>query len=239
MYFYNKGYRIVMAVVLLAACDIHARGTGVDNPVTQVVVFPDTLTLDPFQSFQFRAFGRTDAGDSVPVSVRWVASAGAISQAGTYSADTSAADAVLTATLSSSAVSGTSRVKKRRVVQLLINPKNTALKVGGSQQFSVYGRNNLGDSVSVPVTYLARAGPSRAGVGMPPGRRRGHTRDRQPKRRSPKRYLHHYPVDHTSRLGRGQSCRWHARAGRHAATQRGDVRLGEQSSHRSSGQLVQ
>src|SRR5438309_556220 len=84
------------------------------KPVTQVVVYPDTLTLDPFQSFQFRVFGRTEAGDSVPVSVRWVASAGAISQFGMYSADTSAADAVLTATLTNSTVRGSSRVKKRR-----------------------------------------------------------------------------------------------------------------------------
>src|SRR6266550_2982638 len=160
MYFYNKGYRLVTALVLLAACDLRPRGggTGVDTPVTQVVVYPDALTLDPFQSFQFRVFGRTEAGDSVPVSVSWAASAGTISQSGMYSADASAADAVVTATLTSSAVRGSSRVKKRLVIQLLINPKNTALRVGGSQQFFVYGRNNTGDSVSVPVTYSATGG---------------------------------------------------------------------------------
>ena len=84
---------VLMAVVLLAACDLQPRsGTGVDNPVAQIVVYPDTLTLDPQQSFQFRVFGRTQAGDSMPVSVRWETSAGSVSAFGVYTADTSAAD---------------------------------------------------------------------------------------------------------------------------------------------------
>src|SRR6266487_3325019 len=96
---------IPAVTAVLTACDLRPRGTGVDNPVTQVIVFPDSLTLDPFQSYQFRVFGRTQVGDSVPVSVRWTASAGEITQAGTYTADTSAANAVVTATLTSSTVS--------------------------------------------------------------------------------------------------------------------------------------
>jgi hypothetical protein len=82
---------------VLTACELPLRGTGVDNPVTQVIVSPDTLTIDPLQTYQFRAFGRTQVGDSVPVSVGWVASAGAITQGGMYTADTSAADVTVTA----------------------------------------------------------------------------------------------------------------------------------------------
>src|SRR5207247_6449052 len=117
---------VLMAVVLLAACDLQPRSsTGVDNPVAQIVVYPDTLTLDPQQSFQFRVFGRTQAGDSMPVSVRWETSAGSVSAFGVYTADTSAADAVVTATLSTSTTtSGTARVKKRRLVRVVINPKS-------------------------------------------------------------------------------------------------------------------
>jgi len=33
------------------------------KPVAQVVVYPDTLTLDPLQNFQFGVFGHTAAGD--------------------------------------------------------------------------------------------------------------------------------------------------------------------------------
>src|SRR5882672_9768355 len=118
MYVRSKQSWLLMAVVLLTACDLRARNSlGVDNPVTQVVVYPDSLTLDPQQSFQFRVFGRTQAGDSVPVSVHWIASAGSVSAVGIYTADTSAADAVVTATLANASVRGTSNVKKRRVIQ--------------------------------------------------------------------------------------------------------------------------
>ncbi|HXO86779.1 MAG TPA: hypothetical protein VN803_14755, partial [Gemmatimonadales bacterium] len=157
MYSCGKLYSVLTALALLAACEIPIR-SGVDNSVTQVVVYPDTLTLDPFQNFQFRVFGRTETGDSVPVSVQWVASAGSISQGGMYTADTSATDVVVTATLTNATVSGTSRVKKRRLVKLLINPKSSTLAVGGFQQFVVYGLKNTGDSVSVSVTYSATGG---------------------------------------------------------------------------------
>ena len=85
---------VPIIATLLASCDLQPRGsgTGVDNPVTQVFVFPDSLILDPLQSYQFHVFGRTQVGDSVPVSVRWSASAGPISSGGVYTADTSAAD---------------------------------------------------------------------------------------------------------------------------------------------------
>src|SRR5216110_712742 len=143
-----------VAALVIASCDLQPRsGTGVDNPVAQIVVYPDTLTLDPQQSFQFRVFGRTQAGDSMPVSVRWETSAGSVSAFGVYTADTSAADAVVTATLSTSTTSGTARVKKRRLVRVVINPKSTALEVGGFQQFAAYGVKNTGDSASVSVTY--------------------------------------------------------------------------------------
>ena len=100
------------AAMVIAACDIRQRGsgTGVDNSVAQVVVFPDSLSLDPLQTYQFRAVGRTQAGDSVPISVRWTASAGSITSSGMYTADTSAADVIVSATLTSSTVSGSSRI---------------------------------------------------------------------------------------------------------------------------------
>jgi len=158
----------------LAACNLQKRSaTGVDNSVTQVVVYPDTLTLDPQQSFQFRVFGRTQAGDSVSVAVRWETSAGSVSPFGVYTADTSVPDAVVTATLANSSVSGSSNVRKRRVTQVVISPKNLTLQVGGLQQFLAYGRRNTGDSVNIPVTYLATGGSISGGgaytAGQTPG----------------------------------------------------------------------
>ncbi len=108
------------SAAVLTACEMQRNpGTGVDDPVAQVTVSPDTLTLDPFETHQFRVFGRTRSGDSVPVSVRWAASAGAITQGGMYTADTSAPNVTVTATLSSALVSGTASVRKRRLVQIV------------------------------------------------------------------------------------------------------------------------
>ena len=158
MCFRGTKFWLLTTTLLLTACDLQPRGTGVDNPVTQVIVFPESLVLDPSQSYQFRVFGRTQVGDSVPVSVRWAASAGEITQAGTYTADTSATDVVVTATLTTSTVSGTSSVKKRRLIQVIITPKSTTMPTGGSQLFAAYGIKNTGDSVNVSVIYAATGG---------------------------------------------------------------------------------
>jgi len=150
---------ILTLLAAVAACDLRARsGIGADDTVTQLVVSPDSTMLDPSQSYQFRVYGRTEVGDSVPVSVRWAASAGIITSAGLYTADTSAADVVVTATLINSTVSGSSRVKKRRVIAIFISPKSVTVPAGGSQQFAVYGRRNSGDSVTVSVSYAATGG---------------------------------------------------------------------------------
>src|SRR6266704_6156594 len=148
------------AALVIASCDLRPRGsgTGVDNPVTQVFVSPDSLILDPLQSYQFHVFGRTQAGDSVTVSVRWSASAGLITSSGMYTADTSANDVLVTAMLTTSTTSGTSNVKKRRLIQIVINPATSSVLTGAMQQFTAYGRRNTGDSVSVSVTYSATGG---------------------------------------------------------------------------------
>src|SRR6266536_1121183 len=148
---------VVPVVALIASCDLRPR-TGVDNTVAQVIVSPESLILDPLQSYQFLAFGRTQAGDSVPVSVRWTASAGPITSGGMYTADTSVADVQVTATLVNSTVSGRSSVKKSRLLQIVINPKTIALGQGSTNQFTVYGRKNTGDSVNVSVNYTATGG---------------------------------------------------------------------------------
>src|SRR5262249_15652922 len=132
-----------------------------------------TLTLDPQQNFRFQAFGRTQAGDSVPVTVRWTTSAGLISTTGVYTADTSAVDATITATLSTTTVSATSRVRNRLGLDLHINPKSLTLPEGGLQSFVAYGLRNTGDSINIPVPYTATGGTISSGgqftAGQTPG----------------------------------------------------------------------
>jgi uncharacterized protein YjdB len=87
------------ASVAVNACDLRRNPmAGTENPVTQVIVSPDRLTLNPLQDHLFQVYGRTQLGDSVPVSVTWTASVGAITPYGAYTADTAAAAAIVTAT---------------------------------------------------------------------------------------------------------------------------------------------
>src|SRR2546425_8774087 len=119
---------------LLVACELVPHPTGpISGAVVQIVVRPDSVALDPQQTQPFRAFGRTAAGDSVPTTVLWSTSGGTITSSGMYTADTSASDAIVTATqstsqtaslstsqtasLSANPVSGTASVKKKRLVQ--------------------------------------------------------------------------------------------------------------------------
>src|SRR3989442_4141050 len=59
--------------------------TPPDQPV-RIVVSPASAALDPYQTQQFRAYGRSAAGDSVPVSVSYTATGGAITVSGLYTA---------------------------------------------------------------------------------------------------------------------------------------------------------
>ena len=78
---------MVLGVALLVACHLPDRTgpTPPDQPV-RIVVSPASAALDPYQTQQFRAYGRSAAGDSVPVSVSYTATGGAITVSGLYTA---------------------------------------------------------------------------------------------------------------------------------------------------------
>ncbi|HEV8263322.1 MAG TPA: Ig-like domain-containing protein, partial [Gemmatimonadales bacterium] len=158
------------AAAAVAACELPGRHVTDPPPpsstVVQVVTIPDTAILDPYQERQFLAFGRTQAGDSVGVEVRWSVSGGTITAAGVYTADTVVGDYQVTAAALSSSATGSSQVKNRGpLAQVILNPATTSLVVGGSQLFATYGRRRNGDSVAVTVNYSATGGTvSAAGV---------------------------------------------------------------------------
>ena len=164
--------RAPLAVVTaLAACNLQDRRvTGPSlpsNPVVQVVTSPDTVTLDPYQTRQFLAYGRTQSGDSVAVAVRWTASGGTITSGGLYTADTIPGNYQVTATTASQVMAaapsmpltGSSGVKNRGpLTQVIVSPATASVVVGGTLQFMSYGRRKNGDSVAVSVTYAASGG---------------------------------------------------------------------------------
>ena len=159
---------LVVAAAAFAACELPVRVTDPtppNSPVVQVVIAPETVTLNPYQTQQFLAYGRTQAGDSVAVAVNWSTSGGAISSGGLYTADTVAGDFVVTGTAQASAtapigatsstrVSGSGGVKNRgTLTQIVETPSSATVMVGGTVQFSAYGRTKSGDSIAVSVTW--------------------------------------------------------------------------------------
>ena len=154
----------VLVVLLVGACHIaERRPAGPDNNLAQVLVAPDSVTLDPLAAWQFGVFGRTTTGDSIPVSVDWSASAGVIDANALYTADSSEDDVTITAQVRSNVsgaipLLGRAVVHKRRVVQLILKPEAVSLLPGASQQFTTLGVRNRGDTTAVQVNYAATGG---------------------------------------------------------------------------------
>src|SRR6266480_2082152 len=163
----------VAGLGLLAACERPLGPTQPPpgDPVVQIVTSPPSVTLDPYQTQQFVAYGRTQAGDSVAVFVSWSVSGGTITSGGLYAADTNAGTYQVTATaqvagtapaaapLTNTRASGNSTVKNTGpLTQVILTPVNASVLVGGTVQFAAYGRRKNGDSTSVNVVYAASGG---------------------------------------------------------------------------------
>ncbi|PYP69220.1 MAG: hypothetical protein DMD41_17200 [Gemmatimonadetes bacterium] len=173
-----KASLVPAAAAVLAACQLQdRRGTTgptlPSNSVVQVVIVPDTVTLEPSQALQFLAYGRTEAGDSTAITMTWSATDGAISSGGLYTASPFQGDYQVTATLlqtSASAAAGTSApqgVPGHSVVhvrsnpglaQVVVVPRSASVGTGATQQFSGYGLRTNGDSVAVSVLWSATGG---------------------------------------------------------------------------------
>src|SRR5213594_2118259 len=171
-----KASLVPVAAAVLAACQLQDRRgitgpTLPSNSVVQVVTSPDTVTLEPSVTQQFRAYGRTEAGDSVAITMTWSATDGAISSGGLYTAAPSQGDYEVTATVlqASATASATPQGVARgysvvhvrsnpQLAQVVVVPRSMSLGTGGTQQFAAYGRLNNGDSVAVSVTWSAQGG---------------------------------------------------------------------------------
>src|SRR2546428_760184 len=173
-----KASLVPAAAAVLAACQLQdRRGTTgpplPSNSVVQVVIVPDTVTLEPSQALQFLAYGRTEAGDSTAITMTWSATDGAISSGGLYTASPFQGDYQVTATLlqtPASAAAGTSAPQgapPHSVVhvrsnpglpQVVVVPRSASVGTGATQQFSGYGLRTNGDSVAVSVLWSATGG---------------------------------------------------------------------------------
>src|SRR5438093_8785503 len=145
-----KASLVPAAAAVLAACQLQDRRGIIDPPlpsnsVVQVVTVPDTVTLEPSQPLQFRAYGRTATGDSTAITLTWSATDGAISSGGLYTAAPFQGDFEVTATaLQASATAsatpqgvarGYSVVHVRsnpQLAQVVVVPRSVSLGTGGT-----------------------------------------------------------------------------------------------------------
>jgi len=132
----------------------------VTRPVlSHVFLLPDSVALSVGATLQFAAFGRLNNGDSVATPVTFSATGGTISASGLYTAGQSVGRFQVIAVDQSGTLADTSSVEITPVLtQVVIVPGSASLDVGGTQQFTAYGRVGSGDPVSVSVTYTAAGG---------------------------------------------------------------------------------
>jgi len=154
---------LIVLTVLFAACHLEQRqATGPDFQIRQLVVVPDTATIDPLGDVQFQAYARTSSGDSVGVFVQWSATAGSISSNAIYTADTAIGDATIMAQTGGGAdavpLVGTATVHKKKIIALLLSPASVSLQPRGTQQFSTRAVTTAGDTISTSPQYTATGG---------------------------------------------------------------------------------
>src|SRR2546425_412870 len=174
-----KASLLPAAAAVLTTCQLQDRRgltgpTLPSNSVVQVVTSPDTVTLEPSVTQQFRAYGRTEAGDSVAITMTWSTTNGAISSGGLYTAallqgDYEVTATVLQASATAASSSGTPQGVARgysivhvranpQLAQVVVAPRSVSLGTGSTQPFVAYGRLNNGDSVAVSVTWSGSGG---------------------------------------------------------------------------------
>ncbi len=133
------------ACLAVSACERFGPApTGPSPQLAQIVVLPESLTVAPAQQVQFVAYGRTSAGDSTSASVSWSTSGGSIASNGSYTADTGSGDFMVTAMSTQSGVSGSSRVRVRKVKTVTVSPPTATVALGQTVQLTATLRDASG-----------------------------------------------------------------------------------------------
>ena len=145
-----------------------AERSNRDLTPVMVQANPSSVTIETNQLIQFRAHGRTQAGDSVGTAITWSASGGTILPDGRFSAaGVGTFTVIATSHLRGATQQDTSLVqvvrRQPRLASLEISPGSTALKPGLSQQFSAIGRLAGGSPVPIGVSWSSTGGAIDAG----------------------------------------------------------------------------
>jgi len=168
-------FNMLPALLVVAACGDATAPEGPNGtngtewrprdltPVV-VTVSPNRVTLETNQLIQFRAQGRTSAGDSVDAAVVWSTSGGTILPDGRFSAAAVGTYTVVGVNRArGEALVDTSYVtvvrRQSRIKTVTVSPNGATLSPGVSKTFTALGR--LGDGTAVPIgVYWSATGGS-------------------------------------------------------------------------------
>ena len=140
---------LCFALAALGACETTRSVSVPVNPtIASVVVTPDSVTLTPNQTSQFYAYGRTDAGDSVPVTVTWAATGGTITSTGLFTAGSGAGDYTVSAQSASHHGNGHVKVKAGSVASVTVTPSSDTGNVGDAAQFTATLQDSNGNVIT-------------------------------------------------------------------------------------------
>jgi hypothetical protein len=163
----------VLPLLLVTAC---TDASLVDSTpeLTQLILTPKDVVLEPLETVQFAAYGITSAGDTLATDVTWSASGGDISTDGHFTASAEGPYVVSATSTKNGKLKDETQVEVRSPLnELIITPDSSDLTPGETLQFAAYGRRK-GDSVDVAVTYTATGGTITAAAlytaGDAPGR---------------------------------------------------------------------
>jgi uncharacterized protein YjdB len=144
--------------LLVASCRI-ADQTSSNNDLTELHITPNAVALGSNQSVQLRAMGRTRDGGTREVQASWSASGGTIDQTGRYTADQTAGDFDVVATVESQQLTASAKVHVRgSLKQVVLMPASTSVAPGAQITFTDYGLVANGDTVTVSPTFTATGG---------------------------------------------------------------------------------
>ena len=129
-------------------------------------VSPDSVSLGEGEAHTYTAAGLLADGSTAAVGVTWAATGGTIDAGGVFTAGNVAGKYRVVATKSSGTLADTSVVTVTvpvtapapTLATVILSPASTSLSTGNTKQFAAYGRNSVGDSVAVAVTYAATGG---------------------------------------------------------------------------------
>src|SRR5574341_140683 len=130
-----------VAAMILAACTVSDHDVIGPGNVSELLIFPTSVSIDPGQALQFRAVGRTPSGETQPVPVRWLATGGGkIDDNGMYVADDNPGHVEIRATLDRPNLVARADVRNRGgLKQVLLYPATLTVAPGTQAQFSASG----------------------------------------------------------------------------------------------------